>query len=255
VPLLHDVLSEDFVSYYEFNEGRLSLSGTLRRIAFEHKLELGDEAIRLALDEPAEVALWRGDHGKLRYWLLTGQRNGMTRLLQGIANVALDDSQLKKVGELRVNQDDVSLYALAYGWQRSLLFAVHGDRLVVLSDPGMLFDSQGALDARRGEWVAALLDGEAKKPAWTDSALQQGNGGNDDSRLDTIKGHQLSVAARFLSFGYQPFFPGIEALRFDFSPAGERPWSTRALVDPALLPNRWNSASLWQACRPIRRLA
>jgi uncharacterized protein YfaA (DUF2138 family) len=244
VPLLHDVLSEDFVSYYEFNEGRLSLSGTLRRIAYEHKLDLGDDVIRRALDEPAEVALWRGDHGRLRYWLMLGQRNGISRLLQGIANVALDDSQLKKVGQLDVDGDATPLYALAYGYQRSLLFAVHGDRLVVLSDPGMLLDGEGALDDERSALVAGLLDGHAKKPAWPDSALNQGS---DNPGLEAIKGHQLTVAARFLSFGYQPFFPGIEALRFDFSASGTRQWSTQALVNPVLLPDQWNSAALWQA--------
>lgn len=244
VPLLHDVLSEDFVSYYEVNEGRLSLSGTLRRIAYEHKLDLGDEVIRRALDEPAEVALWRGDHGKLDYWLMLGQRNGMSRLLQGIANVALDDSQLKKVGELDVDGDSVPLYVLAYGYQRSLLFAVHGDRLVALSDPGMLLNGEGALDDGRSALVAGLLDADAKKPAWPDSAL---SAGSDHAGLAAIKGHQLSVAASFLSFGYQPFFPGIEALRFDFSASGNHQWSTRALVNPVLLPDQWNSAALWQA--------
>lgn len=244
VPLLHDVLSEDFVSYYEVNEGRLSLSGTLRRIAYEHKLELGDEVIRRALNEPAEVALWRGDHGKLSYWLMLGQRNGISRLLQGIANVALDDSQLKKVGQLDVDGDDVPLYALAYGYRRNLLFAVHGDRLVALSDPGMLLNADGALDDERSALVAHLLDAGSNKPAWPDSALTQGS---DNPQLSAIKGHQLSVAARFLSFGYQPFFPGIEALRFDFSASGTHQWATRALVNPALLPDQWNSAALWQA--------
>jgi uncharacterized protein YfaA (DUF2138 family) len=244
VPLLHDVLSEDFVNYYEVNEGRLSLSGTLRRIAYEHKLELGDEVIRRALDEPAEVALWRGDHGKLKYWLLLGQRNGMSRLLQGIANVALDDSQLKKVGQLDVDGDDTPVYALAYGYQRSMLFAVHGDRMVVMSDPGMLLNGEGALDDDRSALVAGLLDGEANKPAWPKSALAWGS---DNPPLDAIKGHQVSVTARFLSFGYQPFFPGIEALRFDFSAKGDHQWATQALVNPALLPDQWNSAGLWQA--------
>lgn len=244
VPLLHDVLSEDFVTYYETNQTRLSLSGTLRRIAYEHELELGDEVIRRTLDEPAEVALWRGDRGKLRYWLLVGQRNGMARLLQGLANVALDDRQLKKVGQLSVGGDDTPLYALAYGYRRSMLFAVHGDRLVVLSDPGMLLDAHGALDEQRGAMVARLLDGKSKKPGWPDSALAQGS---DHAPLQAIKGHRVSVAADLLSFGYQPFFPGMEALRFEFSAGDEQQWATQALVNPVLLPEQWNSAALWQA--------
>lgn len=241
VPLLHDVLSEDFVSYYEINEARLSLAGTLRRIAYEHKLEFGDEVIRRVLDEPAEVALWRGDRGRLQYWALVSQRNGLSRLLQGIANVALDDSQLRKVGQIKVDGDDTTLYALAYGYQRNLLFAVHGERMVALSDPGMLLDDEGAVDGDRGDLVSRLLDGDNAVLAWAKSALA----GGDGPKLEGIKGHQLLVSAKFLSFGYQPFFPGIEALRFDFAD-GEQPWSTRALIDPAKLPGQWNSSELWR---------
>ena len=243
VPLLRDVLSEDFVGYYEINEARLSLSGTLRRIAYEHKLEFGDEVIRRVLDEPAVVALWRGDRGKLQYWALVSQRNGLSRLLQGIANVALDDRQLRKVGQLKVDGDDTTLYALAYGYQRNLLFAVHGERLVVLSDPGMLLDAQGAVDGERGGLVGDLLDAGNATLAWAKSSLA---GGDASPKLDGIKGHQLLVSAKFLSFGYQPFFPGIEALRFDFSANGDRQWVTRALVNPGLLPDQWNSTALWQ---------
>jgi len=242
VPLLHDVLSEDFVSYYEINEARLSLAGTLRRIAYEHKLELGDEVIRRVLDEPAEVALWRGDRGKLQYWALVSQRNGLSRLLQGIANVAMDDSQLRKVGQIKVDGDDTTLYALAYGYRHNLLFAVHGERMVALSDPGMLLDDEGAVDGDRGELLGDLLDDDNAVLAWAKSALA----GGDGPKLDGIKGHQLLVSAKFLSFGYQPFFPGIEALRFDFA-GGEQPWSTRALIDPSKLSGQWNSTALWQA--------
>src|SRR5580765_1208177 len=66
VPLFKDVLSEDFVFYYQQNEGRLSLSGTLRRLAYEHELDSGDWLIRMVIDEPAEVLLWKGPNGRLQ---------------------------------------------------------------------------------------------------------------------------------------------------------------------------------------------
>ncbi len=56
VPLLRDVLTEDFVFYYENNADRLGLTGTLRRIVYEHDLTLKDSVIEELLDQPAQVA-------------------------------------------------------------------------------------------------------------------------------------------------------------------------------------------------------
>lgn len=239
VPLLHDVLREDLVDYYEHHEARLSLAGTLRRIAYEHELDLRDSLLQDALDAPAEVALWRGPTGKLDYALALIHRNGMARLLEGLAKVALDDSQLKRVGALEVDGDEAPLYALAYGWERHLLFAAHGDRLLLLTEPGMLLDGQGALDDERGAQLAALLD-DNDAPHWAQSPL-----GMDGQSLDAIRGHRAELASDVLGFGYERFFPGLEALRFDFSAGGQ--WHTRALLDPAQLPQAWDSAGLWHA--------
>jgi uncharacterized protein YfaA (DUF2138 family) len=63
VPLFRDVLTEDVVAYYEQSEGRLSLAGTFRRLAYEHDLDLGDWVIRAVIDQPAEIALWKGRDG------------------------------------------------------------------------------------------------------------------------------------------------------------------------------------------------
>ncbi|WP_048273786.1 DUF2138 family protein, partial [Pseudomonas aeruginosa] len=45
VPLLRDTLTEDFVFYYENNGDRLGLTGTLRRIIYEHDLTLKDSLV------------------------------------------------------------------------------------------------------------------------------------------------------------------------------------------------------------------
>ncbi|MGZ0843293.1 DUF2138 family protein, partial [Klebsiella pneumoniae subsp. pneumoniae] len=66
VPLLRDTLTEDFVFYYENNGDRLGLTGTLRRIIYEHDLALKDSLVEELLDQPAQVALWRGADGRLR---------------------------------------------------------------------------------------------------------------------------------------------------------------------------------------------
>jgi hypothetical protein len=65
VPLAHDALTEDFVAGYEQNENRLSLSGAVRRVAYERKRDLPGHLIESVFDESAEVALWRHGGGVL----------------------------------------------------------------------------------------------------------------------------------------------------------------------------------------------
>jgi uncharacterized protein YfaA (DUF2138 family) len=237
VPLLHDVLTQDFVDYYESANTRLSAEGALRRLAFEHQLDWRDELIRRVFDEPAHVLLWRSPDGRLGYWIMSIRRNGLAKLLQGVGNVAASDSQLSQVAKL---SGDVPVYALKLAVGRTLLFATKDDRLVVLSAPGVLLDEKGSVLSERADAVSDML-----------------SSGRDDAarayRLDAAgdapKGHRLIVSANYLSFGYQAFFSGIDALRFDFSPNGNAAasWRTSALIDPGKLPQQWNSADLWRA--------
>ncbi|CAH2898943.1 MAG: FIG00458405: hypothetical protein [uncultured Paraburkholderia sp.] len=237
VPLLHDVLTQDFVDYYESANTRLSAEGALRRLAFEHQLDWRDELIRRVFDEPAHVLLWRSPDGRLGYWIMSVRRNGLAKLLQGLGNVAASDTQLSQVARL---SGDVPVYALKLAVGRTLLFATKDDRLVVLSAPGVLLDEKGGLLGERADAVSDMLSSgrDAAARAYELDALG-----------DAPKGHRLVVSANYLSFGYQAFFSGIDALRFDFSPNGSAPttWRTSALIEPGKLPQQWNSAALWHA--------
>lgn len=246
VPLLHDVLTQDFVDYYESNNTRLSAEGALRRLAFEHQLDWRDELIRRVFDEPAHVLLWRSPDGRLGYWVMSMRRNGLAKLLQGFGNVAASDAQLSQVARL---SGDVPVYALKLAVGRTILFATKDDRLVVLSAPGVLLDAKGGLLSERADAVSDMLASGRDDAA---RAYQL------DAPGDAPKGHRLVVSANYLSFGYQAFFSGIDALRFDFSPngnpAGGLPsgralanWQTAALIEPGKLPQQWNSADLWRA--------
>ncbi len=223
VPIFRDVLTRDFVAYYEETEGRLSLAGTLRRLAYEHDLDLGDWVIRAVVDQPAEIALWKSEDGRLGHSVVIVARSGLTRVLEMAARVALKDTQLTRVeGDLEVDGAAVPVYALAYARRRVLLFAGYRDRLVILSDAAMLTDRKGRL--RGATAVAGLLSGraEAREVYRRHFALEPGE-----------RGHTVAVGARYLSFGYQRFFPGVSALRFDFARGA---WATRVRLDPAALP-------------------
>ena len=54
-PVLRDVLTEDIVSYYEQHEDRLGLAGSVRRIAWEHKLDWTDKLLASDIWEPVNI--------------------------------------------------------------------------------------------------------------------------------------------------------------------------------------------------------
>ncbi len=241
VPLLHDLLTEDFLFYYENSEGRLGLSGTLRRISYEHDVTLTDELIRLVMDEPAEVALWRGADGSLKYYAIAMTRNKLAKLLEPAAKIAMKDRQLSMVGELRIEGQMVQLFALEYAWNRKLLLATREDRVLVFSDPGMLLTTSGDLNSNASELLGDLLSGDKNKQRRFSRAFDLD---------DAASGHSIALKTNFMSFSYQHFFPALKALRFDFSEkpmAGGQGWSTAALldVDPAHAAGLLDAHVLW----------
>ena len=239
IPLARDVLREDFLFYYEQNEDRLGIKGALRRIAYEHELGWGDQLIRMVLDEPADIALWRDADGSLKHFAIAVSRNNLTRLLEESGKIALKDTQMTLAGSLSVDGDAVPVYALAYGYKRTLLFAAHGKRLVILSHPGMVYGGKEGkqADSKASDAVAAMLAADPKKHM----GLRHQFGLEEKSAA----GHSVAVKADFLSFGYQPFFGALAALRFDFS---KGTWSTRALVDAAKLTvGGYDNRALWPA--------
>ncbi|KAB0548119.1 DUF2138 domain-containing protein [Pseudomonas argentinensis] len=211
VPLLRDTLTEDFVFYYEHNADRLGLVGSLRRIIYERDLKLRDELLDELLDQPADVALWKGADGKLKHFVMVMQRGGLAKVLEPLAHVALDDTQLSKAGELHVDGGSVPLYRLNYLGDRALLLASHGDKLLVLSSPGMLFGEDDKLGRAATESVEALLDGDnpfAKRFGLKARETEQ---------------QRISLSGEYVALGYQRFFPAFAGVRFE---KGEGGWSS-----------------------------
>ncbi len=237
IPLARDVLKEDFLFYYEQNEDRLGLKGSLRRIAYEHELGWGDQLIRAVLDEPAEVALWRDADGSLKHFAIAVSRSSFTHLLEEAGKVALKDSQLRVAGDVRVDGDKVTVFALDYAYNRTLLFAARGNRMVILSHPGMVY---GGKDNKRSDGTAETT---LANMLTADATRQHQFLRRFQMETTPVESHSIAVKTDFLSFSYQPFFGSLDALRFDFGKAG---WQTRALVDAAKTkPGAYDFGALW----------
>lgn len=219
VPIARDVLTEDLAFYYEQNEDRLGLFGAIKRIAYEHHLDWSDRLLINILNEPAEVGLWRDGKGALRHYAIVMHRNTWARVLQDAAGVALKDSQLKRAGEIDTGRGHAAVFALEINPRRTFLFVSQGERIVLLSDPGMLFDTGNKIvPAARAAIVGWLK---------TEGALAQQfalDGVNPESGTAT---HTLAVGTPTLALGYGAFLKGFKGLRFDFSGS----WSSSVWTD------------------------
>lgn len=234
IPLLRDVLTEDFVFYYEHNPDRLGLLGSLRRIAYEHELQLQDDLINTLLDEPATVALWRGGKGKLDHAAILIKRNGLSTLLSNLAKVALSDNQLGVAAVLQVDGETLSVYRLRYAPGKTLLFASANDQLLVLTHPGLLLE--GSYDSAKQAQDAtnhleSLLDGDMQ---WADAF-----------GLESAQSRQrITISADYLAMGYRAFFPALAGFSLEKDAKG---WHSQLAYDPVERPQTVNYQPVWRS--------
>ena len=253
LPLAKDLLTEDIVNYYEHHEGKLALSGTLRRIAYENKLELPDRLIEMALDAPAEVALWSDGRGRLRHFAVFMRQNALARAVTLLLPLHSKVTVSKPWPEIQA-----SSLILAYGNKKLSLFT-RGDRVAMLSD-GLLAaamaaggseeqaddsagigngDAGGGSGEQRKE-IAAIVDGLLAEDAGQPSVFAKSF---NLSNKAPEKGHEMIIAARALAFGYEYFTPGLVALRLVFDDAGS--WQSAVLLDDQAATAAY--APLWRA--------
>lgn len=237
-PVARDLLTEDFAFYYEEHEDRLGLRGAVKRIAYEHETTLADKLLEIVLDEPAEVAMWTDAKGAPRYWLVAMTRGTLAKSLQGMATIAAKDKQLKVIEELRFNGASATVYSLTLSPRRTLAFVSQGNRIVVLSDPGLLFDEERKADSASRDVIAELLSGDAKAQSVYRRTLGLGDPGT---------GHTVVADARMLSFGYQHFFPGLKAMRFDLAKDGASLRTQLRVAGAGALPASPADRAVWQA--------
>jgi uncharacterized protein YfaA (DUF2138 family) len=241
IPLAHDVLTEDFVTYYEQNENRMAFSGTLRRIAFEHELNLPERLLESILDGPAEVALWRDEGGRLKDFVIVLSRNSLVGVVQALLPLAAKatDMQLSSAGTLE-GMDGVEILALKYGAGQHLLLLSKGDRLIVLSNPGMLLASKESQLEKAVEIIQELLKGaEGVSPFARHFQIEK-----PLAAIWAAKQHELTLGARAFALNYESFVPGLAALSLAFDGHGD--WQSAALL-AGNLGRDDDNASLWAA--------
>jgi uncharacterized protein YfaA (DUF2138 family) len=227
LPLASKVLTEDMVDYYEHHPDKLGLEGSLRRIAYEHDLTLQDHLISWLLGQPAEVAFWKSDDGRLGHWIIRLRRDALATALGWLAKAAVSDTQLKAAGSIKVGNATEPVYQLNYGAGESLWLTMHGPQLLVMSDDTFLNGDALGDSAVWADLLGKQLQDRSPNPMLQSFGVQA-----------AAQGNTLAVSTRYLSFGYQQLFSTLRALRVDFT---AQSWSTHALLAGK---NNWNARPL-----------
>lgn len=209
VPLIKDVLTEDFLYFYDTDEDRLSLNGSMRRISFEHQLNWKDNLLQSLAQSPADIYLWRDSSGALGYWAIGIERNGLKGVAQQIAKIKLNmDKQLSQIGSIKVDGDKVSVLQIKLSPRRTMVFAVHGERLALVSDVGMLRDEQGKLSSAAENLLEGILsDNEKTRHKIAPDLITADTEGITQS---------IALSSRFFAQGYAAVIPQVQGLSFDY---------------------------------------
>lgn len=220
-PILKSVLTEDFLYFYQQDVDWLSLQGVMRRLSFEHDLNVSDTLLKDIASAPTDVYMWHdGTHG-LRYWAISIERNPLLGFAQQLAKLKLvADKQITEVGRVNIDGDDVPLLKINLSSQRTMLLVAHSKRLVLFSDSAMLTRDEGELDPHADTLLRSLLA--------TDVAQRSPLINGDQAPVMTHPQQQtIWMSNRFYAQGYAAFTPDVQALRFDFDGTN---WSGQANV-------------------------
>lgn len=208
IPILKDLLTENFVFYYN-DEGAdwLSFKGALARIAFEQKTDWSTQLISWLMNGPAELALWKGSDGKLRHFMVVIDKTGVKTVIESMLKISgAGDSQLKPEATDKTQQ--VQVLQLATG--RNIYIASQSNLLFIYSDLSMPLPTQ----------ERSLKD---RVMSFLGTSDQIGVFGPKLTSPD----HLITVNAKYLSFGYQSFFESIKAFQFQYGTDG---WNSRVLT-------------------------
>lgn len=240
IPLLKNVLTEDFVFYYEQREELLSLKGTLQRLAFEHQLQLQDKVLKASLDVPAQIALWNDAKGAPRHAMLVLKRTVLARFIEQLAKVPATDMQLAVLSTLTINDQDITVYALRISGRQTLAILSYKDSVVITSDAGMLIDSDKKPDPKALELLSELLSQEVENNSvWSRQF-------NHEAQLDKGVLHTIDIGSRVFGQNYNQYFPDLKAVQLRLMSKGE--FQLAGLVnDDAYQKNVYDAKFLWQS--------
>lgn len=243
-PWLKEISTEEFINYYEYNERSLGIRGALRRIAYEHHTTLLDGILAYIFNTPAEIAFWEGYDGKLKTYLMIIHSSGLTKSLGIASKIAANDSQLSFWGNKELEDGtSVPVYQLNYSSNREVYIAPGEDYTYIFPNPELY------LPVKEGQ-TEISENQKAPVDSYEKIGIFSKLFGIDETNVQ----HSIILTLRYMSFGYQQFFPSLKALNFAYREDG---WNMSVLTAKAGEHTQIDSTPLWKAIphRPALSIA
>jgi uncharacterized protein YfaA (DUF2138 family) len=226
---LSKIITKETMFYYEDDPQYLGVLGTIRRLAYEHKVELKDSVVKYILSMPAEIALWKSTDGKVRDFLFISTERSLNK------NILDFYLQFKQV------TTDQKVETFSYNGVDGYYLEVRGKKLAVWSHKNKLYVSnmhpKYFPDKNEKKLNELLANKYSKKiEGGFFSKLLGANLGSNK--------HSIVLSSDYISFGYNYFFPEISAIKLDFK---SKSWNLSSLTNAGGLKGDSNTSALWMA--------
>lgn len=200
LPLLAELLDAQVWEDVRHGEARLSLQGTLYRIAFEKNLEIEDSLMKFLLDSPVEMAVWGGYKGTVKDAMLVFTSSPGKDFLLKLLDVAKDDTQVTSTNVYSDTGEKISAVAIEYAKGRSLYLAANEGYFYAFTntDCSLPTTRHSGATARK-DWLGYPKDAAVfmSQFPWI-----------DDTHL-----HEIIFSFSYLSGGYASVISGVDAVR------------------------------------------
>lgn len=191
------------------SEARLSLSGTLHRLIFQHNLKIEDKLVSFLLDSPIEVALWGGRGGKLEDFIALIPRTGLGDLFVALGQIKDDQVEGQKIFTESGRAIEGTL--IHYAPYRKLFLASHQDAIVVTNNTHCTIP-----DFAPTSKLESLV-------TWMGFSDEKSLFGKKFPLPENNTTQEMILSFGYLSGGYSSLISAVESLRIS---RGQTGWST-----------------------------
>lgn len=229
MPLIADFMTAPIWEDIEQSEARLSLKGTLYRLAFEKDLKIEDAFVKFFMDTPAEIALWGGYKGGIKDAMLVFASDPGKDILVKLISTAASDTQLSLVDVYTDKGEKKQAVAIEYAKNRKLIMSMADGLIYAFTNSDCALPTVRSGVAERKDWL-----GYPKSAAVFLSQMPV----IEDTHI-----HEVAIDASYFSGGYSAVLEGLDTLRFT-SDGGE--WQADLVVDADAEKTLATNQSLWQ---------
>lgn len=209
---LSKIITKETMFFYEDDPQYLGLLGTVRRLSYEHNVELKDNVFKYLLSIPAEIALWRGANGKINKFLFIASKKSLSK------NILSFYLKLKKI------RSDKKVRTFLYEGEEGYYVRIGGQEIAIWNNGNKLYITNlhpkyfPDKNEKNLTQIVSKLFGDDKKKGFYKRLYN----------VASSNKHSVILNSDYLTFGYGYFIPSLKAVRLDFN---KDKWGLQSLLE------------------------